>query len=156
MATFTSIALGLGTAMAVVGQIKQGQQQAATSKYNQAVYNQQASAIEQSRQLEADKAERAKRQVAGKTWATTAAQGRTPTGSALEVFLDNMQQMELDQATNDYNLQIQKNQALSGASMSGMEAQTAKTIAYTGAGATLLQGAGMMYSMKKPKLPTVL
>jgi hypothetical protein len=149
MGFFTAVVGGLGLA-AAGSQIGAGRAESAQAKYNAALYGQQAGLIEEQKGLEAMQFARAKRRMAATITARTAKAGLTMSGSPMAVMLDNLAQMEFDEAIGQYNLDIQKTQALGAQSAYGMQAKQAKRAGYTAGFMTMLSTAASM-SMMTPK-----
>ena len=148
--------LGLG-AMAAFSQVQSGNAQAASFKrqgeYNAQVYEQQAEMIAQKQKLEAHQWNRKISQIQAATVARTAGKGFGMSGSPLAVMVDNETQLQLDKATGQYNLEIQKRYATSEAfnqRYTGSEqARLAKMTGYSNAFSTALNTIATVSSMGK-------
>jgi len=109
-----------GVGMQIAGQYQASQAEIEAEKYNRAVYEQQARQIDEAKRLATERGERQKRLLAGKYAATTAAQGRLLGGSALYSMIGGMTALQLDQDIEQYNLSLEKSQALSAVTMGNM------------------------------------
>lgn len=134
MAMFAAMAALAGT------QIAGGFAASRESKANADIYQQQAHQIDISKGIESLQYDVAKRQVSGKIRAGAAARGLEMSGSPMEVLLDNMTNLELDKSIGQYNLEVQKRQALTTASMYKRQAGNALFSGFSNAFSTLLSG----------------
>jgi len=145
----TAVIVGALGAATATSQIMASRQQAKGIKqqaeYNAQVYEQQAGMIEQKKKLEDYQANRQLAKMRGAVTARTAKAGFELGGSPLAILIDNETQMRFDNAINQYNLDIQKNYALSGANFYRTEgknkARLARMQGYTNAFSTLLSTA---------------
>jgi len=150
MAVGTAAILGT-TALAAGGfsafsQIKAGKQQSSNLLYqgnfNSQVYDQQAQMILEKKKLQEYQFGRARGQAQGAVISHTAGAGFEFGGSPMAIAVDNETQMLLDQAVGNYNLDIERNYALSAATAStyeaGQQAKLARTTGYTNAFSTIL------------------
>ena len=126
-------------------------------EYSAQVYEQQAGMIESQKQLEAYQYNRAIARMRGKGIARTAKAGLLLSGSPMAVMIDTETQMLLDKSIGQYNLEVKKRYALSGARYSrytGRETGRAAVFGgYTNAFTTLLStgfSAAMMNMPTKP------
>src|SRR3990172_4138920 len=118
--------MAVGTAAAIVGgaiiaggaysaysQAKGGQQQAKSierqAAFNAEVYEQQAKKIQDTQYL------RAASRMRGSITASAAGKGFLMSGSPLAILIDSESQLQFDKAIDDYNLDVERNFALSGA-----------------------------------------
>lgn len=145
--------LGLTTALLVGGgtfsaatQAMGGQAQAKgiqrQAEYNAQIYEQQAEMIKEKKKISDYQFLRDSARVRGKITSQTAGKGLLMSGSPLAILADTESQMQFDKAIGDYNLDIEKNYALSGASymrQSGAaQARLARFSGYTNAFSTIL------------------
>lgn len=143
--------LGLG-AFQAVSQISASQQQAKAiqqqSEYNAQVYDQQASTITHKQKLEDYKYRRQGAIMRGAITAQTAGKGLLMSGSPLAILADSQSELELDRAIGNYNLELDKHYAKSGAThyrqQGRMDAALARKQGYLSAFSTLLS-TGMSY-----------
>jgi len=148
--------LGLG-AMAAFSQVQQGKAQAASFKrqgeYNAQVYEQQAEMIAQKQKLEAHQWNRKISQIQATTVSRTAQKGFGMSGSPLAVMVDNETQLQLDKATGQYNLEIERRYSLTSAANSryvgSEQARLAKMTGYSNAFSTALNTVATVGSMRK-------
>lgn len=149
MAGFTSTIIAAtaiaGAGLTAYGQYMQGSQAAKAEQMNKQLYEQQAEQVDRARQIENEKMARQKKSVMSRGMAVIGAKGISPTGSPMEVMLDTMTQMELDRQTMNYNADIAKSRALSGAAMAGEYAKNYQTMGTLGAASTLLTEGNRMY-----------
>ncbi len=146
--------LGLG-AFAAYSQVQAGKQQAKAierqAEYNAQVYEQQAQMIQEKKKLEEYQYNREAARMRGSVIAKTGKAGFLPTGSPLAVLADNETQLELDKAMGQYNLEIERRYATSGAAWSryagASQARLAKTTGYTNAFSTMLGTFAQVSSM---------
>ena len=126
---FSALAMGIaslvGTGVAVAGQVMQGQAQAAQGRQMQAQENlnamisdQNAKAIRQSGQFEADKQRRENIRLLGRQRALTAKSGVRFSGSPLDLMSDTIAEQELDLAALNFNTDIAARRATSQADYS--------------------------------------
>ena len=151
MAAVASIA---GTAMSVAGQIQQGQAaaqagkaQKAAAEYNAAVWAQHAELIGRQTELDIYRQQRAAQRLKSQQRVAYAKAGVLLEGSPTSVLIDSAAEAEMDMMITQYNADIAKKRALSGAeyqrylgSVYEEQGKVAKKIAYFGAGTTLLTG----------------
>lgn len=145
----TAAIIGLGAATATT-QVMAGRQQAKgiqrQAEYNAQVYEQQAEMIQQKKKIEEYQYNRQIAKMRGAVTARAAGRGLLLSGSPLAILIDNETQMRFDQAIGEYNLDVQRNYALSGAEFYRTEgkekARLARMQGYTNAFSTLLNTAG--------------
>lgn len=110
--------------------------------FNAQVYEQQASMIEEKKKIQDYQYLREATRRRGAISARTAGKGLLLSGSPLAVMIDSESQLLFDKAIEDYNLDVEKNFALSGATatrFSGQEqSRLAKTRGYSNAFSTVL------------------
>jgi len=141
MATATTAALMLAPSIASAAtSIFSGFSQSKEANYNAGLYTQQAGIIDTQKAIEAMQYERAKRQIAGTTIARTAKGGLMMSGSPMAVMVDNLTQLEMDKQVGQYNFEVQKRYALSGAEAYKRRASIYERQGYINAFSTLLKG----------------
>ena len=163
--------MGLATAALVtLGTVSAGLQLASgfaasreakyAGEYNAKIYEQQAGMIEEQKGLEAYQYNRTIRKMRGTAIARTAKSGLLLSGSPLNVMIDTETQLLLDKSIGQYNLEVQKRRALSGAQYYRYTGQQASKAAlfggYTNAFTTLLSTgftAGMMNMPVRARKP---
>lgn len=156
LATSAIVALGVTQAgMQIASGISKSKEIERQAEYNARVYEQQAGMIESQKGLEAYQYNRAIARARGTGIARTAKSGLLFSGSPLAVMVDTETQMQLDKSIGQYNLEVQKRYALSGAAeyrrQGKIGAKTALWAGYTNAFTTLLQtGAFASMSMSAP------
>lgn len=146
MAGFTTGALLAATAVSAGASIIGGQKQAKSAafqgEWNAQVYEQQASMIQEKKKLTDYQFNRQAAKARGSIVSRTAGNGFNLGGSPLAILIDNESQMLLDQAVGNYNLDVERNFALSGANFSratgSQQASLAKFTGYTNAFSTVL------------------
>lgn len=165
MGAVTTAIVGLGVLAAgaqIVSGIATSKEIETQSEYNAKVYEQQAGMIEAQKGLEAYQYDRAVRKMRGTAVARTAKAGLELSGSPLAVMIDTETQMLLDKSIGQYNLEVRKRYALSGAAEYRRQgvtgAQAAVFAGYTGAFTTLLSTASFASTRfpakAKPTVPT--
>ena len=131
-----------------------GQQQAKgierQAAFNAQVYEQQASMIQEKKKIQDYQYLRAAARMRGSITASTAGKGLQMSGSPLAILVDSESQLQFDKAIEDYNLDVEKNFALSGATatrFSGSEqSRLAKATGNSNAFSTILSSASSYYS----------
>ena len=112
------------------------------SAYNAAIYEQQAAMIEAQKGVESSQYDRAIRRMRSTAISRTAKSGLMLGGSPIVAMIDAETQMRFDQAIGQYNLDVRKNRALSGATETLRRgkagSRTALMTGYTNAFTTLL------------------
>jgi hypothetical protein len=124
-------------AMSAFSQAKAGNTQAKSltsqGEYNAQVYEQQAGMILEQKKLQDYQFNRNAAKTRGAGVARTAGSGFLFGGSPMAMLIDSETQMQLDKAVGDYNLDVQRNFALSGANYQrGTAAEQAKLARSTG------------------------
>lgn len=140
-----------GAASATSGVIAGRQQAKSISRqgeYNAQVMEQQATMVTEQKKLQDYQANRAIARARSTIISRTAGKGLGLSGSPLAILIDNESQMLLDKAVGDYNLDVQKNYATSGANyyrQTGAEqSRLAKFTGYSNAFTTALNTAGII------------
>lgn len=142
--------VGLG-AFSAVTQAKAGQQQARAvqrqGEFNAQVYEQQAQMVLEQKKINEYQYLRNRKRVAGSIVAGAAGKGFQFSGSPLAVLTDVETQLGFDKAIENYNLDVQKNYAQSGASYyretGRQQAALARATGYSNAFSTVLNTAFM-------------
>lgn len=145
---------GLG-ALTATTQIAGGRAQAKSARrqgeYNAQVYEQQASMIEAQKKVEETQYNRRIARLKGSIVAATAGKGLLLSGSPAALLVDAETQAEYDKAIGQYNLDVQKRYAQSGADyyrFTGREqGRLAEFGGYTNAFSTILNTAGTAFSL---------
>lgn len=94
---------------------RQAQASAFGSDYNARIYEQQAGMIGEQQRIEGEQYDRLISRTRSKGVARTAGAGLLLSGSPLAVMVDTETQQQLDKSIGQYNLEIEKRYALSGA-----------------------------------------
>lgn len=146
-----------GGAYSAYNQKKAGSAQAKelgrVGEYNAQVYEQQANMILEQKKLQEYQTNRAIGRARGSMITATAGAGLNFSGSPMAIAIDNETQMLLDQAIGNYNLDVQRNYALSAARESryaaGQQARLVRSTANTNAFTTLLNSGFNAYKVGK-------
>jgi len=102
------------------------------------IYEQQAGQISAAQGLEGAQYDRKKGQLAGKLTARVAKSGLAMSGSPVAVLVDSLTQIEMDKQTGQYNLEVEKRYALSGAALTRLKGKQAITSGWGDAFQTML------------------
>lgn len=129
-----------------VSSAKSGQATAKSLTYqgehNAQIYEQQAGMILEKKKLQDYQYNRASARMRASQVARTAGAGFNLSGSPLAMMIDSETQMLLDKATADYNLDVERNYALSGANYQRetayQQSSLAKSTGYSNAFTTIL------------------
>jgi len=138
--TLAYAALGwaaVGTGISAATQIAAGKSQAKQYQYegayNAEVYRQQAELAEQQKKVEEFQANRSIARARGTLTARAGGSGLLLSGSPLAIMIDNESLMQYDKAIGQYNLEVKKRYAQSGARFSEyMGEQKAKASIFSG------------------------
>ncbi len=148
MGAVTTALIGLGVlsaGMQIASGITKSKEIETEAEYNAAIYEQKAGMVEAQKGLEAYQYDRARGKARGKAIAVTAKAGLLLSGSPMAVMIDTETQMLLDKAVGQYNLEVEKRYALSGAAeyrrTGKIASKTALWAGYTNAFTSLLQTA---------------
>jgi|GEM_PF-2387701 len=144
-----------GGAFSATTQIMGANQQAKSiqkqAEYNAQVYEQQATMVMEKKKIQDYQFHRQAAAVRGSIIAKTAGKGLMLSGSPLAILIDNETQMQFDKAIGDYNLDIERNQAMSSATSiretGATEARAAKAAGYSNAFSTILNTGSTMAMM---------
>jgi len=151
MGLFTSV---LAIAATAGSQIYKGMEQKKTANRNAAIADQQAGLIDEQAGLEAYRYDRAKQRYAGAATARTAKSGFAMSGSPMAVMLDSLTQIELDKSIGQFNLDMEKRYARSGADEYRRQGSSAFSQGLVNAFSSTLRGGydyGMRSGMLLPK-----
>jgi len=148
----------MGWQAAVVGAlgVAQYQQQGAAGKYNQAVqnrnaqiYEQQAQAIEQQKNLDIEKFDKQFVKLEGETKTAILKSGAELSGSGLRILRQNAEEAEVEKDIIEYNAKIGQSRAFEQANLARMQGNLARMQArqaefgyYAKAGESLLSMSG--------------
>ena len=149
------VAAGAAGAYSAFNQFKGGQQQSSDlmrqGEYNAQIYEQQAGMILNQKKLANYQYNRNAARLRGAVISRTAGAGLAFTGSPVAIAIDNESQMLLDNAVNNYNLDMQRHQALSAASASReqayQQAKLARAQGFSNAFSTILNTATTLGTM---------
>lgn len=151
------ISVGLtavGTAVSMYGSIQQAKAQEDAAKFNAAVARNNAIAARNQVDFENQRIRDRQARLRGTQIATGLKQGRTYSGSLLDVIYDSELEAELDILANVYRGQVAAGNQLAQAELSRFEARSARSSGRLRAASTLLTGAGMAASTISSNLPT--
>lgn len=145
MGVETALIVGMG-AMTAATQIQAGRKQAQAvqkqGEFNAQVYEQQGQMVLQQQKIKNDQYLRQKRKMEGTMIAGTAGKGFDLSGSPLAVMIDNETQLGFDNSISNYNSEVQKNYATSGANYyretGKQQSSLAQTQGYSNAFSTIL------------------
>jgi|SRR3990167_5578955 len=112
------------------------------AEYNAQIYDQQAAMVLEKKKISEYQFNRQAAQMRGSIIAKTAGKGLTLSGSPLAILIDTETEMQFDKAIQDYNLDIERNYAMSGATnirqQGAAEARAARFSGYSNAFSTIL------------------
>lgn len=142
--------VGMG-AFQAVNQVKAGKQQAQAvqrqTEFNAQVYEQQGQMVLEKKKINEYQYLRNRKRAAGSIVAGAAGKGLRLSGSPLAVLADVETQLGFDKAIEDYNLDVERNAALSGATYQRdtgrQQAALARATGYSNAFSTVLNTAFM-------------
>lgn len=145
--------IGLG-ALTATTQIAGGRAQAKSvrrqGEFNAQVFEQQASMIEAQKKVQETQDNRRLARLRGSIVAATAGKGLLLSGSPAALLVDAETQARYDQAIGQYNLEIEKRKALSGAEFSRFTGREQGRLSefggYTNAFSTALNTAGTAFN----------
>lgn len=101
--------------------------------FNAEVYDQQGEMIKAKKNIQDYQFNREAARVRGSVVAKTAGKGLMLSGSPLAILIDNETQMQFDKAIGDYNLDIERNYAMSGANYTRQTGKSQSALArFTG------------------------
>ena len=143
--TTTALLLAGGAASAgasVMGANKQAKAIQKQAEYNAEVYGQQAEMISQKKKIQEVQFNREAGRIRGSIVARTAGKGFFMGGSPLAILADTESQMQFDKAISDYNLDVERNYVLSGATntreQGAINSRLTRTQGYTNDFSTIL------------------
>lgn len=136
------------SAVSAISQIGQGKAQRAESNFNATLYDNQASLIEEKKQIDYGQFNRLKGKTLSTSVASVAASGIGLSGSPMAVMLDAQTQINIDQAISSFNIEQEKNYAKAQADQQRRLGKAQQSAANTNAFTTLLSGASN-YAMYK-------
>ena len=158
MGLTSTLIIGAGALSAttqVMGANQQAKSMERQANYNAQIYEQQAGMITEKKKIQDYQFLRQAASARGSIVAGAAGKGFNMGGSPLAILIDNETQMQFDKAIGDYNLDIERNYALSGATntrqQGAIDARNTRTAGYSNAFSTILNTGtqvGMM-NMKK-------
>lgn len=126
----------------VVGANTQAKSIQKQAEYNAQVYEQQAAMIQEKKRIQNIQFLRDSARVRGAIVSKTAGKGLMLSGSPLAILADTESQMQFDKAIADYNLDIEKNYATSGAdymrTSGAINSRLARFSGYSNAFSTIL------------------
>lgn len=147
MAVATTTALlmaggALSAGASIMGANSQAKSIQKQAEYNAQVYGQQAAMVMEKKKIQDYQFNRQAAQIRGSIVSKTAGKGFRLSGSPLAILIDNETQMQFDKAIGDYNLDIERNFALSGAAntleQGATSARNTRFAGYTNAFSTIL------------------
>lgn len=142
-ATALLIAGGAASAgMSVAGGQTQSKNIKKQAEANAQIYEQQAGMVLEKKKISDYQFSRDAGRIRGSIVASAAGKGLFLSGSPAAILADNESQMQFDKAIEDYNLNVERNYALSGAqntrAQGAMNARAARSAGYMQAFSTLL------------------
>lgn len=145
----TAALLLAGGTFAATTQVMAGNQQAKSiqkqTEFNAQVYEQQAEMIQQKRKIQDAQYAREGGRLMGSIVSQTAGKGLMLSGSPLAILADSESQLLFDQAIGNYNLDVERNAALSGAAYQRFTgADKARVAKYTGYSNAFSTALGML------------
>jgi len=146
MGAFTAALLAAGTAMKVIGGIKAGNDAQAAAEYNAAVLEEKAASIDVKKKISNERWGKVIDQFGGELTVAVASSGYDYSGSFLSHINRVMTEAQLDKQIDNYNLELEKHQALSGAGEQRRAGSAAKSAALWGAAGTALTEGNEWYS----------
>jgi len=142
---FTTAALIAGTGLQAFGQYRAAQDQAAAEEYNAKIARQEAEIAKQRGKLQADRQRKLSRRFLAQNRVNIAKSGVAFSGSSLEVWKDNAEELELDALIIEYNSRIDQTRSLSEASIREDRADRVRRQGIMNAATTVLkQSAGFL------------
>lgn len=142
------------TAAQAVNSISSGYAQKAEAGYNATLYEGRANLIQANADLQAGQYDRAIGQNMSRSMVTVAGQGLAPQGSVMAHIIDTQEQMQIDKAIAQGNMQMEKNYATQTASAYRRQGSLAVRGGYVGAFSDILTGAVQYAAYKNNPLKT--
>lgn len=136
----------LGTVMGVGSAISTGNQQKKTAEHNASMYEQQAANISKQQQINSQQYRIQKSNLSGDAAAKAGASGVRISGSVAKSISNSLTQLGIDENYNNFNLETQRNTALSNASFERYQGDQAITSSFLKAGTALMSGGNDYYS----------
>jgi hypothetical protein len=130
-----------GAGAAAYGQYQQGKAQESAAKFNAAVQQNNALASKQQAQYEADRIRKRNLHLRGAQNAAIAKSGIDVSGSASDVIYDSAMQGEMDALAALYTGKVRSNAEASGAMLSRLSGENARTSSYYSMAGSILGGA---------------
>lgn len=129
----------LGTGLQAYGQYRAAQDEAAAEEYNAKVARQEAEIAKQKGKLEADRQRKLSKRFLATTEVAVAKSGIALEGSALEVWKDNAEELELDALIIEYNSKVDQMRALNESSIRENRADRIRFMGTVSAASTVLK-----------------
>ncbi len=141
-------ALSLGSAaMSAVGSIAQGFAGNKQAQQNAAIYEAQAKNIVEAQKITAEQYRTKQNVLRGQATATAARAGLKISGTTASSISQSIMQLQMDNSYEQYNLEVQKQKALSNAALQRYQGRNALMSGFMNAGSTALK-AGIDYRDK--------
>ena len=142
MGMTAAIAGGVSAGMSVMGGNAQAKGIQKQAEYNAQIYEQQGQMILEKKKIQDYQFNRQAAKLRGSIISKTAGKGFLIGGSPAAILADNESQMQFDKAIEDYNLDVERNYALSGATNTRQQgvqqSKLARMQGYTNAFTTIL------------------
>lgn len=124
------------------------------AEYNAQVYEQQAAMVQEKKKIQDYQFNRDAARIRGSIVSKAAGKGFGLSGSPLAILIDNETQMQFDKAIGDYNLDIERNYAISGANnmrtQGANDARIAKYSGFNNAFSSILSTGSGVYNPSNP------
>jgi hypothetical protein len=141
-------ALSLGSAaMSAVGSISQGIAENKQAQQNAAIYEAQAQNIREAQKITAEQYRTKQNVLRGQATATAARGGLKISGTTASSISQSIMQLQMDNSYEQYNLEVQRQKALSNAALQRYQGRNALMSGWMNAGSTALK-AGIDYHDK--------
>ena len=142
-------------ASSITGASQQAKAMKRQGEFNAQVYEQQAEVIKEQKKIQDYQFNRQAARARGSIVSRTAGKGLLMSGSPLAILADTESELLFDKAIADYNLDINRNYAASGANYyrqnAAIQSRLAKYTGYSNAFSTILN-TGAMMEMQQPGL----
>ena len=132
--------------LSAASNVMTGYSQKSTADANAAVYEAQAKNIESQKSIVASQYRSKKTQLKGEAVATAARQGIKISGSTAQSISQSITQLGIEQSYEQYNLDVQKQQALNNAAYQRYLGKQAVMSGWLNAGTSLLSSTSDYYS----------
>lgn len=149
----TAALMAGSAAISAIGSIAQGVQENQQAKANAAIYEAQAKNIATQQKITAGQYSTKANVLRGKATATAARSGLRISGTTASSISQSIMQLQMDNSYEQYNLELQKQNAYSNAALQRYQGKSAMFNGIMKAGGTALS-AGMDYYNKYWKAPT--